>query len=43
MDEVGRNVWVYLVQAPCSSRDTQKRVPRPRARQLLKIVREEIP
>jgi len=33
----------FICSSPCSSRDTQKRVPRPRARQLLKIVREEIP
>ena len=43
MDEVGRNVWVYLVQAPCSSRDIQGKVPRPVSRWLLAIYKEAKP
>lgn len=43
MDEVGRNVWVYLVQAPCSSRDTQKKLHRTMSSWLLKISMRETP
>ena len=41
MAEVGRDLCVPLPN-PCPSRDTQSRVPRATARQLLEISKEEI-